>query len=132
MSHPIQSRLAAVFVHVRNLRRAVEFYSRLLGLAFDPAAHYTNAIHILRLPGGVDLLLDANHADAVTLNTTFPLHATCMFPTDDIDAAHAWLAAEGQALGAQIITPIHRDPQVSFFNFTDPDGNIQMICQTNA
>lgn len=128
MSHPIAPKLPAIFVHVRNLRRAAEFYTQLLGVSYDPDADYGNGIYVIQLGNGADLLLDANHAQHAQPNSTFAMHATCMFATADIDAAHAWL----QAQGTEIVTELYRDPNVSFFNFKDPDGNIQMICQSNA
>ena len=75
---------------------------------------------MIGLADGTDLLLDANHAHKVEPNSTFAMHAACMFATDDIDAAHAWLESQG----AEIVTAIYRDPNVDFFNFKDPDGNI--------
>ncbi len=128
MRHPIQPSLPGVFIHVRDLARAVEFYSRILGVPQEVGTDFHNGIFVFSLNNGTDLILDANHADLVQPNSTYPMHAVCMFPTDDIDAAHAFLSDHG----VEIITDIHRDPAVSFFNFKDPDGNIQMVCATPA
>ena len=128
MPHPITPKLASVFVHVRDLRRAAEFYSQLLGIPYDPSDDYGNGIYVIRLDNGADLLLDANHAQYVEPNSTFAMHATCMFATGDIDAAHALL----QSQGTEIVTDVYRGPNVAFFNFKDPDGNIQMLCQSMA
>jgi predicted enzyme related to lactoylglutathione lyase len=126
--HPIESKLPAVFIHVHDLHRAAEFYSQLLGLPYDPSADYGNGIYVIRMANGADLLLDANHAQHRQPNSHFAMHATCMFAAADIDAAHTLL----QSQGIEIITEIYRDPNVAFFNFKDPDGNIQMICQSQS
>jgi hypothetical protein len=72
--------------------------------------------------------LDANHSQHATPNSTFAMHASCMFATQDIDAAHSWLLSQG----IEIVTELYRDPNIAFFNFKDPDGNIHMICQSTA
>jgi predicted enzyme related to lactoylglutathione lyase len=128
MSHPIAPKLAAVFVHVSDLRRAAEFYTHLLGLAYDPQADYGNGIYVIQLANGANLLLDANHAQHASGKSAFAMHATCMFATQEIDAAHNWLESQG----VEIVTELYRDPNVAFFNFKDPDGNIQMICQSTV
>lgn len=125
MSHPIVPKLSAVFVHVSDLHRAVEFYTQLLGLPYDPAANYGNGIYLIELENGADLLLDANHSQHAQPSSVFPMHANCMFAASDIDAAHAWLIARE----IEIVTEPYRDANVAFFNFKDPDGNIQMLCQ---
>ncbi len=126
MGHPITSTLPAVFVHVRDLARAVQFYSALVDKPYDPNEDYGNGIYVIRLDNQADLILDANHAEQVGKDEPFPMHAQCMFRTDDIDAARAWL----QEQDATIVTEVYRDPNVAFFNFQDPDGNVQMICQS--
>lgn len=125
LPHPIVPKLPAVFVHVTDLQRSAEFYTQLLGLPYEPHADYGNGVYVLALENGADLLLDANHAQHAHPCTTFPLHATCMFSTNDIDAAHTWLIQHD----IEIVTELYRDPNVAFFNFKDPDGNIQMLCQ---
>lgn len=125
MPHPIVPKLPAVFVHVNDLQRAVEFYTQLFGLAYNPTADYGNGIYLIEFEHGTDLLLDANHGQHAQPNNTFPMHANCMFSTNDIDAAYTWLTARN----VEIVTELYRDPNVAYFNFKDPDGNIQMICQ---
>src|SRR4051794_4257858 len=95
MPHPIAPKLSAVFVHVSDLRRAADFYTQLLGLSYDPEADYGNGIYVIRLANGGDLLLDANQAQQASANDTYKMHATCMFGTKDIDAAHAWMQSRG-------------------------------------
>lgn len=128
MAHPIAAKLPAVFVHVRDLARATKFYTALVGKPYDPDEDYGNGIYVIRLDNEMDLILDANHPEQGGEGDPFPLHANCMFGTDDIDAAHAWLQTQDVA----IITEIYRFPNVAFFNFQDPDGNVQMICQNRT
>lgn len=124
MLHPIEARLAAIFVHVRDLARAAKFYGRLLNLPTEAGTDFGNGIFVYRLGNGIDLILDASHPDQVRPPSAFMMHAACMFPTADIDAAYRLL----QEQGVEIVTEIYRDPNVAFFNFKDPDGNIQMVC----
>lgn len=128
MAHPITPKLAAVFVHVSDLPRAIDFYTKLLDRPYDPKADFGNGIYMIQLDNDVDLLLDASHAEQSGPKPNFAMHATCMFATQDIDAAYQRL----QAQGVEIVTELYRDPSVAFFNFKDPDGNIQMICQPSA
>src|SRR4051794_22782062 len=106
MPHPIAPKLTAVFVHVSNLRRAADFYTQLLGLNYDPKEDYGNGIYVIRLANGEDLVLDANHSSQNKDNDAYKLHATCMFGTQDINAAHAWM----QSQNIEIVTELYRDP----------------------
>ncbi len=129
MSHPINPKLTAVFIHVTDLRRAADFYSQLVGQSYDAKNDFGNGIYVVRLANGEDLVLDSSRpqqAPAASKDKMYDkMRATCMFGAQDIDAAHSWM----QAQGVEIVTEIFRDPNVSFFNFKDPDGNIQMVCQ---
>ena len=60
MPSPIETSLPAIFVHVSDLRRAVNFYSQLLGIPVEAGVDY-NGIFAFKLDNGVDRLLDANH-----------------------------------------------------------------------
>ena len=127
MPSPIEARLPTVFIHVTDLNRAVAFYRQLFSYPLEAGTDYHNGLFGFDLKNGVSILLDANHAAAQTPSSRFPLHPTCMFATQDIDAAYDFV----QANGGEVVTAIFRDPQVAFFNFKDPDGNIQMVCRNN-
>jgi predicted enzyme related to lactoylglutathione lyase len=126
MSSPIEPRLPTVFIHVTNMKRAVKFYSHLLGLPIHAGTDYANGIFGFHLENGADILLDANHAEAQQPSSAFHMHATCMFATGDIDASYRFM----QENDVEVVTEIFRDPNVEFFNFKDPDGNIQMVCRS--
>lgn len=128
MQNPIEARLPAVFVHVADIQPAAEFYGRILGLPPESGTDFQNGIFVYRLNNGVDLILDASHAAEITTAAPFHLHATCMFATTDIDAAYRFM----QENGVELVTEIFRDPAVSFFNFKDPDGNLQMVCASQS
>ena len=127
MQSPIEARLPTVFIHVIDLPRAVAFYRQLFGWPLEAGTDYQNGLFGFDLKNGVSILLDANHAEAQQ-PSRFPLHATCMFATQDIDAAYHFV----QANGGEVVTEIVRDPNVAFFNFKDPDGNLQMVCHNKA
>ena len=124
MQSPIEARLPTVFIHVTDMKRSVTFYSQLFGWPIDAGTDYHNGIFGFDLKNGASILLDANHAEAQQPSSYFHMHAICMFATKDIDASYQFV----QANGGEIVTEIFRDPNVDFFNFKDPDGNIQMVC----
>lgn len=47
-----------------------------------------------------------------------------MFDTADIDAAYEHMKRNG----IEPVTEVQRFPNVSWFKFKDPDGNLHMIC----
>ena len=118
MPSPIRNEVGMVFVPVSDMRRAVEFYGRLLDLPPAESSH-EGRIHSLGMRGDVDVLLDAH---APVTNSSQPLVA---FWSDDVRAARAQVLAAG--------VPIERDVEDigSMFTlaFRDPDGNLLMVCE---
>jgi catechol 2,3-dioxygenase-like lactoylglutathione lyase family enzyme len=118
---PVRSRIGQVFVPVRDLRPAAEWYGWLLGAVPAEPSH-EDTICALPMEGDVGLALDANHADFATDGPP-----RFFFWSDDIDAtARALRAAQVEIeLGPQDIG------SVTFLQFRDRDGNLLMACQSH-
>lgn len=117
MTTPIRPRVKSVFLHVDDLQGSAAFYSNVLG--FPQPANVEGPVFFFTLDGA-DLVLDSN-----VNNPKEALRPTMMFDTDDIEAAYRFL----QEQGATLLTEIQRYPDVCFFNFQDPLGNVNMVCQ---
>lgn len=122
---PIQAELDAVFLWVRNLDRAVDRYSKLLGLEIKPENRY-GQLHMFPLHNGASILLDSHGMENIPVPEQGPV--ICKFATYNIDDAHR----HALELGFQVTYGIVRYPQVSFFNIRDEDGNIITISQDHS
>lgn len=122
MKSPIANRVDTIFVHVTDLVKSVEWYSKLLGVEVKSEVHgpiYTFDMGVGR-PG---LTLD-NHCfdDIYELK---PLNQPLFnLSASDIIAAYQHV----KDIGAKIVSEIQHFPDLSEFSFEDPDGNIIMIC----
>ncbi len=85
MHSPIQNRLGMVFVPVSDLSRAIEWYSRILGVPVQEASHH-GTIYNVPMQGKVGLILDATRPEVS--NSSQPL---CFFWTSDIHQAYEFL-----------------------------------------
>ncbi|MEK5643896.1 hypothetical protein BK138_17450 [Paenibacillus rhizosphaerae] len=121
----IDPHIQSVFLCVRDLNRAVERYSQLLGLEVRKQDRYRH-LHVFRLDNGSELMLDSNGMEDVPIAEKGPV--LFKLSTYDIDQA----AKEAQEIGFDIVYGIQRLPQVSFFNIRDEDGNTIMICQEHT
>lgn len=117
--------ISNLFLCVRDLNRAVERYSQLLGLEVRKQDRYRH-LHVFRLDNGSELMLDSNGMEDVPIAEKGPV--LFKLSTYDIDQA----AKEAQEIGFDIVYGIQRLPQVSFFNIRDEDGNTIMICQEHT
>lgn len=121
----IDPHIRSVILWTRDLDRAVEHYSKLMGLEVRDQDRYDH-LHVFRLDNGVELMIDSNGM----ANVPVPEQGPVLFQlsTYDIDKA----AKEAGNIGFEIIYGIQRLPSVSFFNIRDEDGNVVMICQEHA
>jgi len=127
MSIVVVARLEAVVLRVRDLDRAIDWYSTTLGLSL---AHRDDAtgIAILRLEGAPLTLWRIPDAIAGTMetdrtgNAAFPI-----FAVRDAEAAHAALQDAGVT-----VSPLHEDLSVRWCEFTDLDGNRLEVCESVA
>lgn len=121
MSSPLSTRVGQVFIPVRDMRAAVDWYSRLFGFEVD-AGRLGHEDTIFDIPTEAPpyLCLDANQPDFVASGP-----ARCFFLTDDLDATVAHL----QEVGARDVSPVEDIGSLRFVTFRDPDSNLLMAAQ---
>jgi predicted enzyme related to lactoylglutathione lyase len=118
---PVENRIGCVFIPVSNMRRAIEWYSWLLGQPVKSASH-KGRIYDLPMEGGVRLILDSHKP---VTNSSQPI---CFFWTGNIEKSRNFLRENN----VEIINDIEDIGSVSTLIFKDPDGNLLMVCQRNA
>lgn len=117
---PLLPRIGAVFVPVRDIDEARHWYARLLDLDAVPETQHGHLAVVPLTDGSSGLVLDAKiHRHNETRST--PLFH---FNTVDLAAARRWIDED---LGAPIISDIQNE---HWFTFSDPDGNVLMVCRT--
>jgi uncharacterized protein len=112
------NRLGSVFIHVNDLKKSTEWYSKILEKP-QPEQEPQGPVHWFEMGEGRGVLLDDNRNNRDHVRPAFMLH------TEDVDKAYQLVTQNG----GEIIREIERDEMVSFFNFKDPDGNMVMVCQ---
>lgn len=119
MNSPIQRAIGQVFIPVRDLTAAAQWYAALLGFEPGDASH---AGTILDIPteGETRLALDANRPD---FDPSGP--PRFFLWTSDLAATVDHLTD----LGVTITSEVEDIGSVSFVQFEDPDGNPLMVCQ---
>ncbi|REE91399.1 hypothetical protein A8990_105104 [Paenibacillus taihuensis] len=114
--HPIKPFMPAVFVPVRDLKQATEWYASLLDRHIAPQdAQFEHGIYIFEFEGGVQLILDSNIWGGGK--------PVIMFDTDDIHAASAFCDSHPH----ESRTEVFIDEFVSVFTVNDDT----MICRAN-
>ena len=120
---PIKNEMGAVFVHVSDLKKSVEWYSELLGFDVEDS-EITSPVYNIPIRGTTGLTLDDH---------TFDPNFKCQpgsgpifnFMVEDIDGAYSFI----QENGIEIVREIERiGEHFAWFNFADPDGNVLMAC----
>ncbi len=115
-NHPIKNRIGSVIVPVQNLKRATEWFSRILGQPIKPERQDGGPIYWFDMENGTGILLDDNRN-----NRDQDVHPTFMLGARDIHRAYQFLRDSG----VEMLTDIRFD---HYFNIKDPDGNAVMIC----
>ncbi len=109
----IENEIGAVFVPVRDVAAARDWYCKLLGLT--PGEVLFGHLYVVPMRDGSGLVLDSkNFAGPHTGKPIFH------FNTRDVPAAHALCAALGVANLGPVTDGV-------FFTFADPDGNLLMV-----
>jgi catechol 2,3-dioxygenase-like lactoylglutathione lyase family enzyme len=119
---PIDNRIGAVFVHVTDMQRAIDWYSVLLGVPRHATSH-EGLIYDVPMAGPTGLTLDGHAHSRGTFRPGGPL---LMLPAGDIQAAHAFALDHAQDVGA-----VEDIGTVSVFHLSDPDGNRLIIYSEN-
>ncbi|WP_083954085.1 VOC family protein [Virgibacillus siamensis] len=119
---PIKNKMNTVFVHVSDLKNSVRWYSRLLNEQVD-LSEVKEPVHNMTLNQYTGLTLDAGPTGEKKeiVPSEYPLFN---FHTEDIEKAYVFVKELGYPIESEII----RFDDFSYFNVSDPDGNIIMIC----
>ncbi|WJH35450.1 GyrI-like domain-containing protein [Paenibacillus sp. CC-CFT747] len=119
---PLENRVASVFVHVTDLRRSAEWYSRLLGLPLLEERLNGGPVYWFELPG-THLILDSNSANRQNPDWREEMKPRFMLPARDIDEAYRYVSEKVEPF----FEP-DRHGSMAYFNFRDPEGNALMAC----
>ncbi|MEI5909324.1 VOC family protein [Bacillus spongiae] len=116
MKNPILNEIGAIFVPVRNIEEAREWYSQILGLPADGEIQFG---HIYVLPmKGTQVVLDSK---IYSPEKTFKA-PTFHFNTENIEEAYTYMKNKEVDMTSNI-------EHNHYFTFKDPDGNHLMICK---
>lgn len=109
--------LGSVFVHVKDVNKAANWYANLLG---KPQPQPTSGpVQFMETADGRGLVIDDNRNNASGIRPAF------MLETTDVGLAYEKVREQG----GKIVRELEKDVAVAFFNFEDPDGNIVMVCE---
>lgn len=119
---PIQSKVNNVFIHVKDLKKSVEWYCNLLGITFD-SSKVNSPVYNIPVTSETGLTLDDHTFDP---NFTFnpSSHVLFNFYAKNIDEAYKFIIENN----ITIVKEIERIGDFAYFNFQDLDGNVLMIC----
>ena len=122
ITSPVVCKVNNVFIHVSDLEKSVEWYSKLLGIPFQ-RDHVVSPVYNIPVSGETGLTLDDHTFDPdFTLNPSN--HVLFNFFVKDIDEAYKFIKKEG----ITVVREIERIGDFAYFNFQDLDGNVLMIC----
>ncbi|WP_373230758.1 effector binding domain-containing protein [Cohnella sp.] len=119
---PIENRVASLFVHVTDLRRAAEWYNRLLGLPLREERLNGGPVYWYDFPG-TGLILDSDIFNRANPEWSEKNSPRIMFAASGIDEAYSYLKEK-----ANVLFEPERHGSMAYFNFSDPEGNVQMAC----
>ncbi|RPF55288.1 VOC family protein [Aquisalibacillus elongatus] len=122
MKSVIKSQINTVFIHVSDLRESVNWYSQLLGHDVD-LSKVSDPVYNFQLNHHTGLTLDSG-PNGETKDIKASQYPLFNFHTDDIQKSYEDL----QKQGYQIETDIIEFDDLAYFNVSDPDQNIIMIC----
>ncbi|WP_164670781.1 VOC family protein [Virgibacillus doumboii] len=120
MKSPVKSKVNTVFVPVKDIKKAKEWYSTMLGIE-DGEFMFDN-LFVAKMDGA-GMVLDTmpmwrdDNGDFPALNVP-----AIQFGTDDIQASYQFMKNNG----VELVTEVMYD---HWFVFKDPDGNMLMVCQ---
>ncbi|MFN7089007.1 MAG: VOC family protein [Allorhizobium sp.] len=118
MVYAIESEIGGVFVPVRNVEAARDWYCRLLGRSPEGDVLFGH-LFVVTMKGSTGLLLDSK--DFQGPHVSKPLFH---FNTSNLEEARS----HALSVGAANVSPIVND---AFFTFNDPDGNLLMTANVH-
>ncbi|MGM0883071.1 MAG: VOC family protein [Bacillota bacterium] len=111
INSPVSGGVPAVFVHVKDLKLSIQWYSHLLGISAPDTNPST--FYIFRLENGANIFL-------VQSNEVTPSpHVLFSLPTPNLEQAR-------QFFEQNLIEIVKEDEET--IHFKDTDGNILMAC----
>ncbi|WP_372008179.1 VOC family protein [Paenibacillus chitinolyticus] len=116
MKSPIQNKILTVFIPVSDIEQAASWYCKILGLPADGEVLFGH-LYILPMQGAGIVLDSKIYSPEVVFKAP-----VVQFATDDIEQSYAYM----KSLGVRLVTGIENG---HWFNFTDPDGNLLMVCK---
>ncbi|GAE36208.1 VOC family protein [Halalkalibacter akibai] len=120
---PIKNLVGGVFVPVRNLEKAKQWYKNIFGL--EGGEEYFGHIFVVPMEGTAGLVLDTmpqwrkENGDIPTYQAP-----SIQFLTRNIQASYQFMKENN----VELVTEIQDD---YYFVFKDLDGNLLMICKSN-
>ncbi|QTN01583.1 VOC family protein [Sediminibacillus dalangtanensis] len=122
MNSFIKNQINTIFVHVSDLEKSVNWYSKLLNQEAD-ISNVSRPVHNLIMDQDIGLTLDAGPAGETKniIPSPYPLFN---FHTDEIEQSYQYLQTSGYKIESDIV----EFEDFAFFTISDPDGNIIMIC----
>ncbi|SDR02158.1 hypothetical protein SAMN05216232_3145 [Virgibacillus subterraneus] len=120
MKSPIKNKINLVFIPVRDIEKAKDWYSKMLGIE-DGEVMFEH-LFVAKMDGA-GMILDTmpmwrdENGEIAALNVP-----VIQFGTDDIHASYQFMKDND----VELVTEIEHD---HFFVFKDPDGNKLMVCQ---
>ncbi|GEL77702.1 VOC family protein [Tenuibacillus multivorans] len=115
-NHPIKNHLNTCIFPVQDLKRATEWYSKLLGYPIKPERQDGGPIYWFEMDSGTGILLDDNRH-----NQELEKFPTFMLKASEIHEAYEFVKQKN----INILQDMQFD---HFFIIKDPEGNSVMIC----
>ncbi|WEK56026.1 MAG: VOC family protein [Candidatus Cohnella colombiensis] len=113
---PIQNQIGTVFIPVKSIENARDWYCDILGLPIEGEILYG---HLYIVPmKGTSIVLDSKIYTEDNIFRAPAFH----FKTVDIEEAFKYMKEKK----VNIVTDIEHN---QWFNFKDPDGNLLMVCR---
>ncbi|WP_172840458.1 GNAT family N-acetyltransferase [Virgibacillus phasianinus] len=122
MDSPIKNQINTIFVHVTDLAKSVEWYTKLLGQGYT-GTEVSDPVYNLKINDHTGLTVDAGLKGEVKtiIPSPYPLFN---FHTADINTSYEFV----ENTGFQIDSDIVEFDDFAFFTVKDPDNHIIMIC----
>ncbi len=115
-SSPILNQIGTVFIPVRHIEQARDWYCDILGLPNDGEILFG---HLYIIPmHGTGIVLDSQIYSEEKVFGVPAFH----FNTNNIQEAYDYMKSKN----VEIVTDIEHE---QWFNFKDPDGNLLMVCK---